>query len=600
MKKKIILSLIMILAVSAIAIIGTTAYFSDTEISTGNTFSAGEFNLLIDSTCSYNGESQASCTWLEKDLAGELFFNFNDVKPGDFGEDTISLHIINNPAWLCAEVKNITNNDNNCNKPEQNDGDTTCGNPGPGEGELQNNLKFTVWKDDCDNILENDETIILNNQPAQNGIWAIADSSNGNPISGDTTICYGLKWNVPLSVNNIIQTDSISGDIKISAVQSRHMDNFKCSDLDTGGEQIEPICGNNIIESGETCDDGNITSEDGCSSTCQTESPVACIPATEVCDGQDNDCDKLVDNDLTPPEGILPVGVCIEALQVCQGVNGWSLQYPNSYELAETLCDGLDNDCDGNVDENCSVCLPITEICGNGIDEDCNGSDLTCVPECTNNNQCDDNKMCTADTCVDGKCVRMPNHSICASQALNSCLLSTCVGTTGDMWGCTYQATANVGTSCSDLGCKLGGSCDGYTCNSIGACIAPAQTPPTGCANCDDGNSCTNDYCENLVCKHTNLIAGQCIFGGTCINGAVICNPNPNCTNNCDDGNPCTIDSCEITGCIHTAKNCDDGNTETHDECNPNSGECINFQYPVFDISFCFNLPWGGRWCNGQ
>ena len=32
-----------------------------------------------------------------------------------------------------------------------------------------------------------------------------------------------------------------------------------------------PVCGNSTVESGETCDDGNTTSNDGCSSTCQDE-----------------------------------------------------------------------------------------------------------------------------------------------------------------------------------------------------------------------------------------------------------------------------------------------------------------------------------------
>lgn len=39
------------------------------------------------------------------------------------------------------------------------------------------------------------------------------------------------------------------------------------------------VCGNNIIESGETCDDGNTVSGDGCSSTCQSEG----VPGS--CDG---------------------------------------------------------------------------------------------------------------------------------------------------------------------------------------------------------------------------------------------------------------------------------------------------------------------------
>ncbi|MCA9386973.1 DUF4215 domain-containing protein [Candidatus Dojkabacteria bacterium] len=33
-----------------------------------------------------------------------------------------------------------------------------------------------------------------------------------------------------------------------------------------------PVCGNGVVESGETCDDGNTISSDGCSATCQTES----------------------------------------------------------------------------------------------------------------------------------------------------------------------------------------------------------------------------------------------------------------------------------------------------------------------------------------
>lgn len=36
------------------------------------------------------------------------------------------------------------------------------------------------------------------------------------------------------------------------------------------------------------------------------------------------------------------------------------------------ICDGLDNDCDAIVDEDC--CTPAAEVCGNGKDEDCDGT----------------------------------------------------------------------------------------------------------------------------------------------------------------------------------------------------------------------------------
>ena len=43
-----------------------------------------------------------------------------------------------------------------------------------------------------------------------------------------------VKWYVPLSVGNIIKSDSLEGDITFTAVQSRNMSSFKCSDLQGG------------------------------------------------------------------------------------------------------------------------------------------------------------------------------------------------------------------------------------------------------------------------------------------------------------------------------------------------------------------------------
>ena len=55
------------------------------------------------------------------------------------------------------------------------------------------------------------------------------------------------------------------------------------------------VCGNSIIESGETCDDGNTNNFDGCSSTCQTETPVcgnSIVEYLEQCDdGNTNNFD---------------------------------------------------------------------------------------------------------------------------------------------------------------------------------------------------------------------------------------------------------------------------------------------------------------------
>ncbi len=42
------------------------------------------------------------------------------------------------------------------------------------------------------------------------------------------------------------------------------------------------LCGDGVIDDGETCDDGNILNQDGCSSTCQIEPAASCVKINEV------------------------------------------------------------------------------------------------------------------------------------------------------------------------------------------------------------------------------------------------------------------------------------------------------------------------------
>ena len=129
------MSLGAIVFVAAVAIGATGAFFSDTETSTGNTFTAGSIDLTVDSTQHYNGNTctlvtgnasssylwvgnspypKGPCdgTWLPKNLGAEKFFNFPDVKPGDQGEDTISLHVGTNDAYACVDVSITSNAEN--------------------------------------------------------------------------------------------------------------------------------------------------------------------------------------------------------------------------------------------------------------------------------------------------------------------------------------------------------------------------------------------------------------------------------------------------------------------------------------------------------
>src|SRR4030095_5509089 len=83
---------------------------------------------------------------------------------------------------------------------------------------------------------------------------------------------------------------------------------------------------------------------------------IALDVSTEVCDGLDNNCNgqtdedcRCIDNTMRPCGGV--VGACKPGTQTCRD-GEWSA-CEGAVEPKPETCDSVDNDCDGAADEGC-------------------------------------------------------------------------------------------------------------------------------------------------------------------------------------------------------------------------------------------------------
>ncbi len=259
---------------------------------------------------------------------------------------------------------------------------------------------------------------------------------------------------------------------------------------------------------GQTCDTGKQGSCQNGLTRCN-QGKLVCEPkqtsSAEICDGKDNDCNGSVDEGLardcySGPPNTNGIGACKGGKQACQNGQWAACENQVTPAVAEVCNNNVDDNCNGAVDENCSQQPPppagqcedkdgdgygvgtsckaekdcddnnklihpgASEVCGNNIDEDCNGSDLPCGKLGLGDEGCR-----TSDDCTTELCVRFGEVQRCSSP------------------------------------CKLNSDCSaGYTCIQNQACwpLKTKQIPPsdfaTPCkyeAQCPAGSRCERGFC---------------------------------------------------------------------------------------------------------
>jgi hypothetical protein len=307
------------------------------------------------------------------------------------------------------------------------------------------------------------------------------------------------------------------------------------------------------------------------------------IPGAESCNGEDDDCDGMVDEQ-TCNDGL----EC--TIDSCTA-DGMCLNTPQGGScLIDGACflEGMTNPmdpCMGCVSALNSMAWSSLEGQGCNDGDPCTKSDTCSGGLCSGTLYvCNDGLNCTGDSCDgEGGC----SHPIAAGY----CTVD------GLCWADGQLSPGNTCKLCSSekLTKVWSNAPSGIDCNDGEACTADDKCSPGGSCSgnfqsCNDGQWCTADSCDGLG-GCSNVPSSGCLIAGICYqageenpnNPCEICSIGLNKTGwsaangkPCSDGQSCTYgDSCQAGACIGIAYSCSDDLACTTDTCNGQGG-CTN------------------------